>query len=155
VKYEAVLGQIQRDFGPEKNRGPGGSRPLNLRAKKRDLLMRKALTDIDPNAPQEPSFKPIKPRGRAQSDASSRLTHPDEPIDDEIWNLTQRVAHLESALDQTRAANSAIYAELTRLGSVESDLSQQQAFNAPLVDAYLQAIHDEENRLFQKQRDGD
>jgi hypothetical protein len=82
------------------------------------------------------------------SPSSSSLQFPPHYV--EIWNLTQRIGHLESALNQTRAANSAISDEFTRLQNVESDLEQQQRFNVPLVDKYLQIMEDEENRLFRR-----
>jgi septal ring factor EnvC (AmiA/AmiB activator) len=110
--------------------------------------MRPALTPIDPNLARPSQSEQTKTRTRAKSDSASRIFPQSQPPDDEIWNLTQRIGHLEAGLEETEQANSAIRDELNRLAGVESALQQQQQANAPLIDAYLHIMAGEERRLF-------
>jgi hypothetical protein len=114
--------------------------------------MRHALAPVDANLPRASQFEPAKPRTRARSDGAPYISPESQFADDDLWNLSQRVGHLEAALGETERANSAIRGELTRLDGVESELLRQRTANAPLIGAYLAAVRDEERRLLREPR---
>jgi len=110
-------------------------------------MSRLALAPRDANLPA--AALGTKPRVRSKSDSfSGQAQSEPSPEDDEIWNLTQRVAHLQAALDQTTAANLQLTGEITRLENVESDLGYQRSVNAALFADYLAIRADEESRLY-------
>jgi hypothetical protein len=101
------------------------------------------LAPLDPNVPATTT----KPRHRSKSDTLPRPSAPSAD-DDEIWNLTQRVAHLEAPLDQANASNVALASELARLEGVEDALDRQRAANRPLAQTYQGIRADEDARLY-------
>ena len=101
-------------------------------------MSRTPLAPLDANTPVV-SSEPVK----------IKVRNPDIQNDDsDLWNLRQRIGHLQVALEETNGYNEKLRAEIQRLSNIEEDLQRQKQINAPLVDQYLRIKEAEEASLF-------